>query len=194
MENIVDWDELEEEMTERATNPNYKPPKINSKLLWKTILIFVLILAIGYFCNTVRYTGTGDPRSWIPPWSNQPTGWNWDYNTFLLLLLGSVPALVVVGLKIEAGQSRALQKRKLLDKVTNQISQVNEQLELKVMEVTMLKRMLDDACITYDANLKALEKSKIEKKKTEILYKKVDPPCQPQAQPQAKEPQAQPPN
>lgn len=176
MENIVNWDELEEDLNERALNPDYKPPKINSRLLWKTVGIFAAVLAIGFFVNTVRYTGSGDPRSWIPPWSNTPTGWNWDYNTFLLLLLGSVPSLIVVGLKIEAGQSRAIQRRKLLDKVTTQVNQVNEQLELKVMEVNMLKRMLDDACITYDANLKALDKTKNEKKK-------VDPPCQPQVQP-----------
>lgn len=188
MENLVNWDEIEEDLNERAINPDYKAPKINSRLLWKTVGLFALILTIGYLVNTIRYTGTGDARSWTPPWSDTPSGWNFDYNLFLLLILGSVPSLIVVGLKIEAGQSRALQRKKLLDRVNAQVNDINDKLEMKTMEVSMLKRMLDDACITYDSNLKALEKAR--EKKVEVLYKKEEKPCQPQVQ--SPQPETQP--
>lgn len=143
MESIIDWDEFEEDLTQKA----------GTKKMWYSIAAIVGILAITFFASQMRF----DSREYDGTFGS---GWTFDYNTFFLLMLGSVTTVVVTGLKIQAGLSKVISRQKILAAKDKTIDDLNKKIVEKNAELVVLKRQLDDKCITFNANAAALEKAK----------------------------------
>jgi len=143
MENIVDWSELEQELTTQA----------GTKKMWYSILALVGILALAFLTTTVHYDSTQFTGTF-------GTGWKFDYNNYLSLMLGSVVSIIILGLKIQAGLKSVISKQRIIAAKDVMITKLNNAITEKDGEIAILKRQLDDACSTQAANQVALDKVK----------------------------------
>jgi len=143
MENIVDWNELEGELTSQA----------GTKKMWMSILSLVGILALTFLTMTVQYNSMAFDGT-------IGSGWTFDYNNYLSLLLGSVVSIIILGLKIQSGLTKVVAKQKIIASKDVLIERLNTAIKNKDVEIATLKQQLDDACSTLAANQIALDKAK----------------------------------
>lgn len=145
MENIIDWDEFEAELANNKKAGTHK--------MWMSIWAIVGILSITFFGFTLKF----DSLDFTGEFG---TGWTFDYNTFLQLLLGSISTTVVTGLKIQAGLSKVIARQRILAEKDKIIQELTDKIQSKNTEIAVLKRDLDDSCTTHSANSAALDKVK----------------------------------
>jgi len=142
MELMVDWDDLEDQL---KTIPDPNKKTFWNEELWKAIGMLVLIFALTFLPSVIYYTGGGS--------GFLDTGWNFNYNIYLQLLLSSLMPILVVGLKVEASQKKYFQKLKIT-------KMFNEAIKTKDNQIAVLKKELNDKCTTIEANTLALAKAK----------------------------------
>lgn len=146
MEMLIDYDKLEEDLYSED-DPNKKTWW--NEAVWRTLGLLIFIFVIQYGVTTIHFLSGK---------------WTWDYNTFLLLLLGSVPSLIVIGLKVEMGKKNYIQKQKILrdknDKLkilTDTINEKDRRIEKLTVSLQEKKREVNDLCATLEANSRAIE-------------------------------------
>ena len=139
MENIVDYDEL-------ATNLSQNN---GTKKMWVSILSLVGIIAVTYLTGTVHYDSTRFTGVF-------GTGWTFDYNNYLFMLLGSIASVVVLGLKIQGGLQKVVQKQAIIATKDKEIGDLVKLINEKDTEIAIVKTQLDDATKTLEANQRAL--------------------------------------
>lgn len=147
---LIDWDGLEDELSV-IDDPN-KKTKWN-EAVWRTIGILAAILLIQYATTTIHYTGGG--TGWLG------TGWSFDYNTFILLCIGSVSSLLIIGLKLEAGQKKMMSKIKILRQAKTDVDSLKREISEKQDEISQLRKALGDKCSTLEANAAALKTAEV---------------------------------
>jgi len=111
MENIIDWDEFEEDLTQKA----------GTKKMWVSIFAIVGILAITYFAAQMRFNGSEFDGTF-------GSGWNFDYNMFFGLMLGSVSTVVITGLKIQAGLSKVISRQRIIAEKDKTLAELKQKI------------------------------------------------------------------
>lgn len=140
METLIDWDELESTLAETG----------NTKKMWISIFSLIGIMSISIVNSTLSF----DSRDFTGVF---PTGWKFDYNNFLVLLISISSAVIVLGLKIQAGMSKVIAKNKIINRKNEMLKALVESDKQKDTEIAILKARLDDKCATLEANKEALE-------------------------------------
>jgi hypothetical protein len=135
------------------------------------------IVALSLFTTTVHYDSTLFNGKF-------GSGWSWDYNNLLAMLIGTVSSIIILGLKIQAGLAKVIQKQKIIATKDKKIKELGDAIAKRDTEIEVLKRVLDDRSATYSANAAALKNLE----GADGLKVEVKPPCpqppQPNPQPQ----------
>jgi len=140
METLIDWDELETSLAETG----------NTKKMWISIFSLLGIMSISIFTTTVDFDSTKFIEGVFG------SGWSFDYNNFFVLMLSISSAVVVLGLKIQAGMSKVVAKNKIINRKNEILKALTDEDKRKSIEIAILKRQLNDKCETLDANSDAL--------------------------------------
>lgn len=131
---LIDYEQIEEDLS-KLDDPN-EHTWYNERV-WRTIALIAAIFVIQYASTTIYYTNSG---------------WTWDFNLFASLCLGSIPSLVVIGLRVEMGVRRYIAKRRIVNGLNDKIEQLQREISQKNAEIDVLKAQLNDRCETYWAN------------------------------------------
>jgi len=142
MESIIDWDELETDLSEKK----------NTKKMWISIFSLIAIMAITNLTTTLNF----DSSEFTGVFGE---GWSWDYNNFFVLMLSITSTSIILGLKIQAGLSKVVAKNKILNKKNQLIKKMNSVIKERDDVINELKRVIDDKCATEYANKQAIDEN-----------------------------------